>query len=254
MPAVYRPKNENVYRCKVGYHHNAQGQRKRREFRLSDDPVIAHKLAINLEEKWMKEEARHWKMQVVDREGLHESDDTLPVWTGRSEIEQAGYNDYIATPPDVCPGDDDAQVPPEILTPTKTLAGCAADVLAKLKEKMERDQRSPRTYGWYEVAAQSRPPPALAALEGHERQGRQRRQRIWASAQKDGTLAAVPADSEIRRNGSGINWLARGPRTLSRRTPKRIIEGLRDSRLHEQAHTFPKDVGGTAEKARRFIL
>jgi hypothetical protein len=123
MPSVYRPKNEAVYRCKVGYYRNQQGPRKRREFRLSDDPVISHKMAIDLEEMWIKEESRHWHNLADCQEVFNEADDALPVWTGLPESHRAAVEDHFATPWENLREDDVGLI--EVAQSRKTLASCA---------------------------------------------------------------------------------------------------------------------------------
>jgi hypothetical protein len=86
MPAVYLPKNEKVYRCKVGYWLSPKsGKRERKEFRLSTDPVFSHRKALTLSEKWMREEERHTKVIASFNDIMLHVPITLPVWTGTSQ-------------------------------------------------------------------------------------------------------------------------------------------------------------------------
>jgi hypothetical protein len=144
--AVYLPKGEKVYRCKVGYFRNKNGQRKRIEFRLSNDPVIAHRKAISLEEKWLKEEIRHRRTVTDFQEVFNEPDESLPVWTGMPDAERLLREAYLTTPPH----DLDDEASASEVAPGKTLAFWAEDVISRLRGKAERDQKAPRTFRRYE--------------------------------------------------------------------------------------------------------
>ncbi len=105
MPAVYRPKKENVFRCKIGFV-NTPSVHACREFRLGDDELAANKKAFALAEAWYREELRHEKSLQVFKEVFPDDPPTLPVWTGMPEVEARFREDYLATPPDDLPGDE----------------------------------------------------------------------------------------------------------------------------------------------------
>jgi hypothetical protein len=148
MPSVYKPKNENIYRCKVGFYMTGTGKRERREFRLGDDYLIAHKKALTLGEKWLQEELRHEKL-VIEFKATFPAD-PLPqlVWTGTPETDAAAHDEYLATPPEELPGDDINTV--NVSMPGLSLAQASRDLLDRLRAKAKRDAKSFGTFRWYE--------------------------------------------------------------------------------------------------------
>ncbi|MBC7782527.1 MAG: hypothetical protein H7144_01700 [Burkholderiales bacterium] len=146
MPSIYRPKDENVLRCKIGYSLDRNGNRRRKEFRLGVDPVAAHQKALSLSAKWLKIEQRHWSSQSQFLEMFPEEPKRQPVWTDILEREAEPLELYHATPPEDLPGD-------EMLlsfTPAMSLRQASTEMLERISGKVARDAKSPGTYLWYE--------------------------------------------------------------------------------------------------------
>lgn len=146
MPSVYRPKNENCFRCKVGYYVAKNGKRERREFRLGDDELLAHKQALSLAEKWLKEEQRHRQVQATFAEVFPTELVTLPVWTGTPEAEAAARDEYLSTAPEDLPGDENVTALAETISVQMASQTCLERLLGRAK----RDAKAFATYRWYE--------------------------------------------------------------------------------------------------------
>ena len=111
MPTIYLPKNESVFRCKVGYALAKSGQRVRREFRLGKDELTATKKAIVLAERWLNFERRYQKTSDQIAEMLPDEPQTLPVWPADAGLddllaEEASVEQYLAITPEDLPGDE----------------------------------------------------------------------------------------------------------------------------------------------------
>jgi hypothetical protein len=146
MPSVYRSKDDPCLRCKVGYRIR-NGKRVRVEFRLSEDALIANKKALLLAEKWLKEEQRHYRMQLSFKQVFGERPEDLPVWTGMPEIEAAAREEYFAMPPEDLPGDE----PTTPFVQSISVKQATTEVLQRLLKKALRDSKALATYQWYET-------------------------------------------------------------------------------------------------------
>ena len=151
MPTVYLPKNENVFRCKVGYTLTKTGQRVRKEFRLGKDELIANKQAIVVAGKWLDLERRHKKTNSVFTEMFPSDPVPLPVWPAKAGfedmlVEDAGAEEYLAIPPEDLPGDEVAAVSPTSLS----VQTAATSFLERYQKKAGRDARAHASYWWYE--------------------------------------------------------------------------------------------------------
>jgi hypothetical protein len=146
MPSVYRPKNENCFRCKVGYSLTPDGRRVRQEFRLGDDEAVAHQKALNLAKLWLAEEHRHVNTQAVFRDVFPADPPFPPVWTGMPEAELRTRAAILAEPYEPQPGDEADVVPVK----PYTLGMAVEAFLRRTLDKVERNQKSPSTYWWSE--------------------------------------------------------------------------------------------------------
>lgn len=64
MPSIYRPKNEWVFRCKVGYEKSRDGRSWRRGFRLGPSSLQAHKNALGIGEACFAKIACVWSLAM----------------------------------------------------------------------------------------------------------------------------------------------------------------------------------------------
>lgn len=150
MPSIYRPKNENCFRCKAGYYLTKFGRRERREFRLGDDERVAHKKALALAEAWLKVEQRHLWNRTSFKEVFPDEAASLPVWTGMSQVEEDGRDEYLATPPQDLPGDEEDAPLLSHPLPAVSLKEAAQSLLGRLRNKAGPDAKAMATYRWYE--------------------------------------------------------------------------------------------------------